>query len=182
MASLLEKVDTLIRANLHALVDRALKANSLAVIDQYVRQIEDNIEELEDAAATVGGQVKTLKRKVEEYTDKVNELDRNIDVFLREGREELALAAQSKLNSTQRLLDNYKEQLARQESEYQKLLGALEAWLAKGPPRAMVLHDAPRPYDPRTPQEILKSIQRNRWTPPPGTPSALEMLREDRER
>jgi phage shock protein A len=124
MASLLEKVDTLIRANLHALVDRALKANSLAVIDQYVRQIEDNIEELEDAAATVGGQVKTLKRKVEEYTGKVNELDRNIDVFLREGREELALAAQSKLNSTQRLLDNYKEQLARQESEYQKLLDA----------------------------------------------------------
>jgi phage shock protein A len=124
MASLLEKVDTLIRANLHALVDRALKANSLAVIDQYVRQIEDNIEELEDAAATVGGQVKTLKRKVEEYTGKVNELDRNIDVFLREAREELALAAQSKLNSTQRLLDNYKEQLARQESEYQKLLDA----------------------------------------------------------
>lgn len=124
MASLLEKVDTLIRANLHALVDRALKANSLAVIDQYVRQIEDNIEELEDAAATVGGQVKTLKRKTEEYTSKVNELDRNIDVFLREGREELALAAQSKLNSTQRLLDNYKEQLARQEAEYQKLLDA----------------------------------------------------------
>ncbi len=124
MASLLEKVDTLIRANLHALVDRALKANSLAVIDQYVRQIEDNIEELEDAAATVGGQVKTLKRKTEEYTGKVNELDRNIDIFLREGREELALAAQSKLNSTQRLLDNYKEQLARQEAEYQKLLDA----------------------------------------------------------
>ncbi len=124
MASLLEKVDTLIRANLHALVDRALKANSLAVIDQYVRQIEDNIEELEDAAATVGGQVKTLKRKTEEYTGKVNELDRNIDIFLREGREELALAAQSKLNSTQRLLDNYKEQLARKEAEYQKLLDA----------------------------------------------------------
>jgi hypothetical protein len=35
------------------------------------------------------------------------------------------------------------------QAEYQKLLGALEAWLAKGPPRAMVLHDAPRPYDPR---------------------------------
>lgn len=40
----------------------------------------------------------------------------------------------------------------------------------------------PRPHDPRTPQEILKSMQRNRWTPPPGTPSVLEMLREDRER
>ncbi|GAB4567868.1 MAG: hypothetical protein Kow0047_20340 [Anaerolineae bacterium] len=124
MASLLEKVDTLIRANLHALVDRALQANSLAVIDQYIRQIEDHLEDLEDAAATVGGQVKTLKRKTEEYQQKVAELDRNIDLFLQEGREELALAAQSKLNSTQRLLENYQEQLARQEAEYQNLLDA----------------------------------------------------------
>ncbi len=124
MASLLEKVDTLIRANLHALVDRALKANSLAVVDQYIRQIEDNLEDLEDAAATVGGQVKTLKRKTEEYEKKVAELDRNIDLFLQEGRDELAMAAQSKLNSTQRLLESYREQLARQEAEYQKLLDA----------------------------------------------------------
>ncbi len=124
MASLLEKVDTLIRANLHALVDRALNANSLAVLDQYIRQIEDHLEDLEDAAATVGGQVKTLKRKVEEYDAKVAELDRNIDLFLQEGREELAVAAQSKFNSTQRLLENYREQWQRQEAEYQKLLDA----------------------------------------------------------
>jgi cytochrome c553 len=32
---------------------------------------------------------------------------------------------------------------------YQTHLRSLETWLAKGPPRAMVLHDAPRPYDPR---------------------------------
>ncbi|MCS7221736.1 MAG: PspA/IM30 family protein [Anaerolineae bacterium] len=124
MASLLEKVDTLIRANLHALVDRALNSNSLAVLDQYIRQIEDHLEDLEDAAATVGGQVKTLKRKVEEYDTKVAELDRNIDLFLQEGREELAVAAQSKFNATQRLLENYREQLQRQEAEYQKLLDA----------------------------------------------------------
>ncbi len=35
------------------------------------------------------------------------------------------------------------------QAEYEKLLRALENWLAKGPPRAMVLHDSPRPYDPR---------------------------------
>ena len=46
MASLLEKVSTLISANLHAMVDQALQSNSLAVIDQYVRQVEDNLEDL----------------------------------------------------------------------------------------------------------------------------------------
>jgi hypothetical protein len=35
------------------------------------------------------------------------------------------------------------------QAEYEKLLRALEVWLAKGPPRAMVLHDAARPYQPR---------------------------------
>ncbi len=122
MASLLEKVQTLISANLHALVDEALKKNSLAVIDQYIRQVEDNLEDLEDAAATIGGEVKTLKRKYDEFATKSAELDRNIDLMLKEGKEELAVAAQSKLNSTARLAETYKSQYERQHAEYQKLL------------------------------------------------------------
>jgi hypothetical protein len=35
------------------------------------------------------------------------------------------------------------------QAEYQKLLKAVEAWTAKGPPRPMVLLDAPRPFDPQ---------------------------------
>jgi phage shock protein A len=124
MASLLDKVATLIKANLHYLVDQALKQNSLAVVDQYIREVEDNLDKLEDAAATVGGQVKTLKRKFDEFQAKADELDRNIDILLQEGREELAVAAQSKLNSTQRLADNYGEQHERQKAEYEKLLDA----------------------------------------------------------
>jgi len=124
MASLLEKVRTLISANLHAIVDAALKSNSIAVVDQYIRQIEDSLEDLEDATATVGGQVKTLRRKLDEYRSKSDELDRNIDFFLKEGKDEVAAAAQSKLNSTQRLVDNYAEQLARQEKEFEALQNA----------------------------------------------------------
>ena len=124
MASLLEKVRTLISANLHAIVDAALKSNSIAVVDQYIRQIEDSLEDLEDATATVGGQVKTLRRKLDEYSTKADELDRNIDFFLKDGKDEVAAAAQSKLNSTQRLVDNYAEQLARQEKEFEVLQNA----------------------------------------------------------
>ncbi len=133
MASLLQKIDTLVKANLHALVDKALRANSLAVVEQYIRQVEDNLEDLEDAAATVGGQVKTLKRKMEEFEAKSAELDRNIDLFLTQGKEDLAMAAQSKLNSTQRTAQSYREQWERQQREYQTLLDAklkLEAKLS----------------------------------------------------
>ncbi|MGI6208327.1 MAG: PspA/IM30 family protein [Anaerolineae bacterium] len=124
MASLIEKVQTLISANLHALVDRALQSNSIAVIDEYIRQVENSLRDLEDAVATVGGQLKTLERKYAEYKGKADELDRNIDVLLVEGREDLALAAQAKLNSTRRLADNYCEQVERQRAEFQKLQDA----------------------------------------------------------
>jgi phage shock protein A len=124
MASLLEKVSVLISANMHYLVDQALQSNSVAVIDQYVRQVQDNLEDLEDAAATVGGEVKSINRKLIDFQQKVNDLDRAIDAFLVEGNEAGAVAAQSKLNSTQRLLETYQEQLTRQQGEYENLLGA----------------------------------------------------------
>lgn len=133
MASLLEKVSTLISANLHDLVDRALQSNSPAVIDQYIRQVENNLEDLEEAAATVGGEAKSIRRRADDAKQKLTELDRAIDAFLVEGNEEAAAAVQSRYNSTERLVQTYTEQLQRQEEEYSKLLGAkvkLEARLA----------------------------------------------------
>ena len=38
-----------------------------------------------------------------------------------------------------------------------------------------------KPSDTRTMDEINESIRRNRWTPPPGAKSSLELLREDRD-
>jgi phage shock protein A len=124
MASLLEKVSTLIQANLHALVDNALKANNMAVIDQYIRDVDNNLDALEDAAATVGGQVKTIQRKRDDFAKQITELDRNIDLFLSQNKEDLARAAQAKYNSTKSLLDTYNGQLERQEKEYKSLLDA----------------------------------------------------------
>ena len=133
MATLLDKVTTLISANLHALVDKALKANSMAVIDQYIRQVENHLEDLEDAAATIGGEAKAIKRKLADLEQLEREVDQAVDAFLTEGNDAAATAAQSKLNSTQRLVETYQEQLVRLESEFQKLLDAkvkLEARLA----------------------------------------------------
>lgn len=124
MADLIKKVQTLISANLHSMVDTALKANSLAVFDEYVRQVEDNLDQLREAEATVGGELKTMQRKKSDADQKAAELDRNIDMFLRQGKEELALAAQSELNSVTRMLQTYDTMLERQETEFQALKNA----------------------------------------------------------
>jgi phage shock protein A len=133
MASLLEKVSTLISANLHYMIDQALKTNSLAVIDQYIRQVEANLEDLEDAAATVGAEVKSIRRRKDDHEQKLTELDRAIDAFLVEGNEGAAVAIQSRYNSTLRLVETYREQLERQDKEFKDLLNAkvkLDARLA----------------------------------------------------
>ena len=124
MASLLEKAQTLISANLHDMVDRALEANSVAVLKQYVRDAEQNLDDLEEAAATVGGEVKTMERRYMEYKKRADQLDRNVDTLIMQGKTDLARAAQVELNTTRRLQEQYHEQWVRQEREYETLLSA----------------------------------------------------------
>ena len=124
MASLLSKVQTLISANQHALVDSALKANSVAVFDEYVRQAENNLDELEDALVTVRGQVKTLQRKFEMFQAEADQLDADIDRLLKLGKEDLAVAAQSQYNSKAELAQDYKQQWEKQQAEADKLTNA----------------------------------------------------------
>ena len=121
MASLLSKVQTLISANLHSLVDNALKANSVAVLDEYIRQAEDNLDDLQDALVTVRGQVKTLKRKYDMFQAEADQLDADIDRLLKLGKEDLAVAAQSQYNSKAALAQEYKTQYEKQQVEADKL-------------------------------------------------------------
>lgn len=120
--SFFEKVNTLISANLHSLVDRALESNSVKVMDEYIRQVERNLEALEDSAATVGGTVRTLKRKYEEFASQAEKLDRDIDTLIIKGKSDLAAAAQAELNTKQQLAQEYFEQYQQQEAQYNKML------------------------------------------------------------
>jgi phage shock protein A len=124
MASLLSKVQTLISASLHAMVDNALKANSVAVFDEYIRQAENNLDELEDALVTVRGQVKTLQRKYEMFRAEADQLDADIDRLLKLGKEDLAVAAQAQYNSKLELADDYRNQWEKQQVEADKLSNA----------------------------------------------------------
>jgi phage shock protein A len=122
--SLLDKVNTLIGASLHGIVDRALASNSVAVMDAYIRDVEKNLEALEDSAATVGGTVKTLKRKHEEFSTAAEKLDRDIDTLIIKGKDDLAGAAQAELNAKQQLSQEYYEQWQQQDQQYAAMLDA----------------------------------------------------------
>ena len=122
MPNLFQKINTLISANLHGLVDRALETNSVKVMDEYIRQVERNLEALEDSAATVGGTVRTLKRKYEEFANQAEKLDRDIDTLILKGQDDLASRAQAELNTKQELAQEYYEQWQSQEKQYRNML------------------------------------------------------------
>jgi phage shock protein A len=123
-SSILDRVGLLISANVNALIDRALRANSPAVLDEYIRRMEDNLEALEDAAAIVGGEGRTLQRKHDDYARQLKDLDRQIDMALSQGKNDLATAAQSRWNTMDRLAKSYGDQAAAQKREFDKLMGA----------------------------------------------------------
>lgn len=130
---ILEKINILISANLHGLVDRALESNSVSVMDEYIRRAERDLDTLETQIVTIGGSVRTLKRKHEETAAAAEKLDRDIDTLLTRGKAEQAAAAQAKLNSQQQLAQEYYEQWQGQDNEYKKMLDAklkLEARLS----------------------------------------------------
>lgn len=130
---ILEKINIWISANLHAMVDSALEANSVKVMDEYIRRADRDLDTLETQIVTIGGSVRTLKRKYEEMAAAAEKLDRNIDTLLTAGKTDQASRAQSELNMKQQQAQEYYQQWQGQEGEYKKMLDAklkLEARLS----------------------------------------------------
>lgn len=122
--NILEKINIWISASLHSMVDKALESNSVAVMDEYIRRADRDLDQLETQIVTVGGSVRTLKRKYEEMAAAAEKLDRNIDTLLTGGKSDQAARAQAELNLKQQQAQEYYQQWQLQEQEYKKMLDA----------------------------------------------------------
>jgi phage shock protein A len=121
MASLLQKLRTLINARLHEMADRAIQLNDLAVYDQYIRDAEREVAEFIATITPLFAQVKSSRRRRANLADKAAEYDLAIDRFLVQGKRTEALVTQKKLNSTLELIETYDASLERQVSAAEKL-------------------------------------------------------------
>jgi phage shock protein A len=90
MAGLLEKIGLLIGANMHDLVNRALRANSVAVMDEQIRRAHESLEQLEDTIAQIIADLKIEERKNRELKDSIVSLDRDARTLLTTGKESQA--------------------------------------------------------------------------------------------
>ncbi|MGH2537461.1 MAG: PspA/IM30 family protein [Candidatus Promineifilaceae bacterium] len=121
MASLLSKISTLIKANLHELADRAIARSDLAVYDEYIRQAENELANFSATIAPMIAQVATTRRRREALATKAAELDYAIDHFLRQDKQVEARVTQKQLLSTMELIETYDASLGRQVSAAEAL-------------------------------------------------------------
>lgn len=121
MASLLQKLRTLFRANLHEWADRAIEKSDLAVYDDYIRRAERELDEFKRTIGPMIAQVKTTKRRRDALANRAAELDALVDHFLLKDRRTEAMVTQKQLSSTLELIETYDGSLERQVSAAEKL-------------------------------------------------------------
>jgi|GEM_PF-1556908 len=82
MASILDKVKTLLSANFNDMIDRALKRNPIKVLNEYLRQHEEALDEMRHDRANALGALKTAERKVIEAQDLIARIEEEIEAVL----------------------------------------------------------------------------------------------------
>lgn len=124
MASLLEKIQTLISADLNRLVDRALQSNETAVFQHHIRDLQSMQEQLSDQLASLRAEIIQMRRRSDEQQALVVQQDQEVDQLLQEGLQDDALAAQDRLNATRSAAGRLLVQVEKLEAQYAQLTEA----------------------------------------------------------
>jgi phage shock protein A len=67
------------------LADEVIDMDSPAAIKQYIRDVENALEDMEDSSARASGYVRTVTREKAETDAKIEQLNRNIDLIMGDG-------------------------------------------------------------------------------------------------
>jgi phage shock protein A len=82
MAGLFQKARVAALSSAHGLLDKIIDLNSVGAVKQYVRDLESALEDLQDAAATEAGHLRTAQRDSLQIQSQMKELNQNIDFIL----------------------------------------------------------------------------------------------------
>jgi phage shock protein A len=121
MASLLDKIQTLISADVNRLVDRSFNANDPAIFQQHVRELQKMQGQLTSEMVNLRAQITAMRRKSDEQQALVVRQDLEVDQLLQAGLQGDALAAQQRLNQSRLAAGRAAENVERLEQEYAAL-------------------------------------------------------------
>jgi phage shock protein A len=122
--ALLDRVATLVRANLNDLVDRA--ENPEKMLKQVILDIENQFVQVKTQAAIALADLHLLEKKKKEKAEKHTEWMRKAELAVEKKDDELARAALERAMSFQQLTESFDEQIADQEAQVELLKSALK--------------------------------------------------------
>ena len=120
---LLERVSTLIRANLNDMIDRAEDPEML--IKQLILDMENQYLQVKTQVAVSIADQHMLEKKWRENDESGKDWMRKAEVAVDKGQDDLARAALDRYQTSQRLAQSYREQVDDQKLQVESLKGAL---------------------------------------------------------
>jgi phage shock protein A len=122
--ALLERVTTLIRANLNDLVDRA--ENPEKVIKQVILDMENQYLQVKTQVAISIADLHMLQKKRTEYESSMDEWMRRAEKSVANAQDDLARVALERYRGFQQMAQNYAEQVTDQQLQVEGLKSALQ--------------------------------------------------------
>jgi phage shock protein A len=130
MAGIFEKARIAALSAAHALLDKVVDMNSIGAVKQYIRDLENALEDLEDASATAAGHVRTVERDADQIRYQMKELNQNIDFILADNKPEndhLATPLEARLIGLEQRISTKDEEIAAGQKTAQALSEAVSA-------------------------------------------------------
>ncbi|HXJ05534.1 MAG TPA: PspA/IM30 family protein [Candidatus Acidoferrum sp.] len=121
---LLERVGTLIRANLNDMIDRAEDPEKM--IKQVMMDMENQYLQVKTQVAVSIADQHMLEKKLRENEDSGKDWMRKAEVSVDKGQDDLARGALDRFHTSQRLALSYKEQVDDQRAQVEALKSALQ--------------------------------------------------------
>jgi phage shock protein A len=121
--ALLERVSTLIRANLNDLIDKAEEPEKM--IKQVILDMDNQLMQVKTQVAIAIADQHGLESKQKENASKHDEWTRKAELAVDKGKDDLARAALERSMSYQQMADNFAQQVADQKAQVEELKSAL---------------------------------------------------------
>jgi len=138
--ALLERVATLVRANLNDLIDKAEEPEKM--IKQVILDMQNQLLQVKTQVAIAIADQHLLEKKQKDNADKVSEWMRKAELAVDKKEDDLARASLLRVESYRELSENFTQQVADQRAQVENLktaLRQLEQKLAEAEAKADVL-------------------------------------------
>ncbi len=122
--ALLDRVGTLVRANLNDLIDRA--ENPEKMLKQVILDMENQFMQVKTQVAIALADLHLLEKKKKDNAEKRAEWMRKAELAVDKKDDELARAALERAMSFQQLMESFDQQIADQETQVESLKAALK--------------------------------------------------------